>query len=107
MPGLKDACRAYCLHVLCCAYRKAPLAVIGESLATSGAELDALVAEHCAKGGWVKEGDVRTTHLISSRLPCPLHVHAMRHAPAAARARVPSRVDRRILSTYSTSTLRT
>jgi hypothetical protein len=60
--------------------------------------------------GRLGQGRRRThnpSHFITPALPCPLHVHAMRHAPAAARARVPSRVDRRILSTYSTSTLRT
>jgi hypothetical protein len=64
VPGLKDACRAYCVHVLNCAYRKVPAVVIGESLALSGAELNAFVAGHCANGGWVKEGDVRIPCLL-------------------------------------------
>lgn len=55
VPGLKDACRRYAVHVLCSTYQTLPKTVIGETLALSGAALDAFIATQRAEAGWVLE----------------------------------------------------
>lgn len=57
VPGFKDACRRFATHMLTSTYQKIPKQVIAETLAVSGASLDAFIASQRAESGWTLDGE--------------------------------------------------
>jgi len=58
VPGFKDKCRSYIVHVLCSTYQKLPKNLLGESMFIDGAALDNFVNAQKAAAGWAVEGDM-------------------------------------------------
>mmetsp|Transcript_17781 Transcript_17781/g.29905 ORF Transcript_17781/g.29905 Transcript_17781/m.29905 type:complete len:210 (-) Transcript_17781:774-1403(-) len=58
VPGFKDKCRSYIVHVLCSTYQKLPKNLLGEAMFIDGAALDNFVNAQKAAAGWAVEGDM-------------------------------------------------
>eukprot|EP00959_Pyramimonas_sp_CCMP1952_P123633 2584628-Pyramimonas_sp.AAC.1 len=58
VPGFKDKCRSYIVHVLCSTYQKLPKALLGEAMYIDGAALDNYIQTQKQAAGWEVDADV-------------------------------------------------
>uniref|UniRef100_A0A7S0RVG5 Eukaryotic translation initiation factor 3 subunit K n=1 Tax=Pyramimonas obovata TaxID=1411642 RepID=A0A7S0RVG5_9CHLO len=58
VPGFKDKCRSYIVHVLCSTYQKLPKSLLGEAMFIEGAALDNFINTQKTSAGWTVDADM-------------------------------------------------